>query len=237
MIEGFRRIVVVLVAVAAVVLAAAPARADLVYSLDQRSLGGLNSFGTVTLTQTVASTSVDPFGTIHVQVDLVGPSPAEVVFAKTGAGKALTWNLAGVTDVSISNITAGFGVEKPGKNGYKASPYGNFGYAVSCLTGCGNGTSPPANSGPLAFDISGNGLSLASFVANVYQRTDVFFTADLGVNGKTGVVGSSGAGVCQQNCGPVGGGGNNTAIPEPATLLLFGTALALLMVLVARRRA
>lgn len=217
----------------ALLLAAVPARADLVFSLDQRSLGGVSELGTVTLTQIVPLASVDAYGTIHVEVALAGPSPAQVVFAKTGAGKALTWNLAGVSDVSISNITAGFGIEKPGKHGYKASPYGNFGYAVSCLTGCGPGTSAPRNAGPLAFDISGRGLDFDSFVANIYKGTDVFFTADLGVNGKTGVVGSSGAGVCQSGCGPADGG-YDARVPEPSSLLLLASAL--LMIPLLRRR-
>jgi hypothetical protein len=39
------------------------------------------------------------------------------------------------------------------------------------------------------------------------------------------------------NCGPTGGGGNNTAVPEPASLLLLGTAFALLMARTMRRRA
>jgi hypothetical protein len=223
-----------LVALALPLLAPASARADLVYALDRGSLGGQSSFGTVTLTQIVPSTSVDASGTIHVEVNLLTPTPAEVVFAKTGAGKALTWNLQGVSNVSITNITDGFGIEKPGTQGYKASPYGNFGYAISCLTGCGNGTSPPKNGGPLAFDITGDGLTLDSFVANIYKGAEVFFTADLGVNGKTGVVGTSGAGVCQLGCGPVEPG-DNAVVPEPASLLLLGTA-ALLLVPALRRR-
>jgi hypothetical protein len=223
-----------MLATAALLLVAAPARADLVFTLDQGSLDGQNSFGTVTLTQIVPATSIDASGTIHVQVDLFTATPAEVVFAKTGAGKALTWNLSGVSNVSITNLTDGFGIEKPGKNGYKASPYGNFDYAISCLTGCGNGTSAPKNSGPLSFDITGDGLTLDSFVANIYKGAEVFFTADLGVNGKTGVVGTSGAGVCQLGCGPVVPGSDAT-IPEPASLLLLGSA-ALLLVPALRRR-
>ena len=79
----------------------------------------------------------------------------------------------------------------------------------------------------LTFDITATGLSVDSFQSwfgNDQPGTAVYFIADLGVGGKTGLVGATlfvpcDPSVCNQNDNPPG-------TPIPGAVWLFGTVLA-----------
>ena len=163
----------------------------------------------LTVNGCTVSCGAGPFGNIFLNevgsaVDVTLTLAAGERFAGTGAGQALEFNIAAAAGaVSISNITANFGV---GPAPATASTFGTFGYSVTCLTCQGGQAGNPA--GPLSFRVSAvNGVNLSRFIAN---GGGYFFTADIvGANGNTG------------NVGAVGG-----AIPEPMTASLIGAGLA-----------
>ena len=99
---------------------------------------------------------------------------------------------------------------------------GTFNYSIDC-PGCGPGASH-ANPGPLEFLITATGLTPEKFIANASGYT---FSADIiGASGNTGSVGSF-AGVND----PV------SPVPEPASLVLFGTGLVFAGSVIRRRRS
>jgi len=191
---------------------AAPASADLVYTLDQSTAFSGSNFGTVRLHQ-VNST------TVKVTVTLA----AGEYFALTGAGYALTWDIAGDPNVTITVDPA----TVPGANyftpqayqageHYSASPFGSFNYAVllTCPApqNC-NGGKTTNPQGPLVLDVTfASGLLITNFVQN---SSGFVFAVDIykpncGTGACTGVVGTNGTSV--------------RTVPEPATLLIFAAA-------------
>lgn len=184
----------------AVIMCSASAFADpFTLTCSSTSVCNAGPYGTIAVTQ-LTSTSV--------QVTLTLTSG--FVFANTGAGEALAFNLSGVTGVSITGITAGFGV---GPAPTTASPFGAFGYSVSCTT-CGPGTSPPTLSGPLTFvvSVSSGTISASSFVANA---GGFFFASDIGFPAVNGVR-------VTQN---VASNGSTSQVPEPTSMALLGSGL------------
>src|SRR5215469_11125672 len=133
----------------------APAKADLIYTLNQQACSGgcaPGPFGTVDLHQ-VNST------TVSVTVTLLNGAQ----FVHTGAGDALAFNILGDPAISVSNLTSGFAVDP--NPPVHASTFGNFDYGIVCTvpTGCGNGGSNP-NPGPLLFSTTdGSALSVNNF--------------------------------------------------------------------------
>lgn len=156
---------------------------------------GTGPFGTITLTQTAT-------GVVTVNETLA----SGVAFVATGAGESIEFNLSGNPAITIGNITSGFA----STGAATASTFGSFEYSLSCSgLSCGPGASK-TNPGPLSFTVTdGAGVNVSDFVANT---SGYFFTSDvLGVTGNTG------------NVAAKGGTTTPPAVPEPSSLLLFGT--------------
>ena len=226
-------------AVFAALLWAAPASAYVVYTLDNggSAFSGTN-FGTVRLDQ-ISPTDV------RITVTL---APGEY-FAGTGAGFALTWDIAKVSSpcsvaspckdpqISFGTMPTGFAAmpyvaptaQNPNPETYKASPFGDFNYAVDCTACQGGQTSNP--SGPLVFDIT---LSSGLLIGNLITPSDfsqnaggTLFAVDIYKPG-------CGSGACT---GVVGTNGNNHVfVPEPTTSLVFGAGLIALAGLRRRKK-
>ena len=144
-------------------------------------LGSTTAFAdTYYLTCTsTSSCSAGPFGTInvtqgvdsqHVKVDLtLAPN---FVFAVTGAGNALDFNITGDPAITLSGFSTGISA---GPAPAKGTPFtgGNnndgsfFMYSVKC-SGCGNGTSSP-NYSSLSFTVgvASGSLSPSDFTTNL----------------------------------------------------------------------
>jgi hypothetical protein len=183
-------------------LLASPGIAGTIYTLDQAGCSGgcgTGPFGQVTLSQ------VDTH-TVNVSVLLFNGDG----FVKTGAGKALEFNITGTPAITISDLTSGF---SEGPSPAKAGSFGKFNYSVSC-TGCGNGGSNPLP-GPLDFDVVvASGLSVNDFIAN---KDGYFFVSDItGTHGSPrNVAANSG----QPSSAP--------SVPEPGSYALLGSGLCL----------
>jgi PEP-CTERM motif len=198
------------VCLAVAVMHVTPAAADLSFTLD---VDGCSSG--------CGSPGIPPFGTILLhQVDANTVQVTEtlapgVEFVNTGAGEAIVFT----TDkpVTLSNISSGF-TQDPASS-ISVGFFGTFNHGIIC-SGCGPGGSSPLP-GPLTFQATDGGtLSVTDFIANA---GGYFFASDIINRNKT-----SGA-----NTGNVGA----NRVPEPASLMILGTALAGLGLFLRRRRS
>jgi hypothetical protein len=181
------------VAVTALAVVPFAARAaDVVYSLDQSFAFPTNvEYGTVSLTQS-GSDSVD------VLVNLT----SGFEFVKTGNHDTFTFNIAGASGYSITNIDPSqMSAFQPASN----PAFGSFTDGLECLA-CKNGGAG-AIMAPLSFTVVG--VTLADFQANA---AGWLFSADIvGADGLTGAVAV---------------GEPAHGVPEPGTLALLGAGLA-----------
>jgi len=200
---------------AAAVLAANPASALTVFSLNQTQTSGLGSgpFGTVTLAQ-------DGLNAVDVTVTLA----AGYKFVETGGPHdAFTFNLANLASYTVSDVVV---TAAAGTAANKIKPYvaitggsnpsfGSFSGKLQC-NGCGNGGSNAFATG-LSFTVNRAGIAESSFVANA---AGYVFSADV-LRTATGTTGAVGA--------------MTTPVPEPETYALMLAGLAAVG-FVARRR-
>jgi len=240
------RIWLIVSVVIGLVLAAAPASADVVLTLnDPGSLAGQfptgTTFGTVTLHQCTGTTHC-PVGTVQVTVALalveLSPPlhPPAITFANGGSsncncdnsgftGYAVTWNVIGDPTVTISHVSQGFTAESGHSGrGYIATPYTS--------SSCGNQLGHPvwphcfdyaiaANSNATSHELQG------PLVFDVTKAGGLLISDFAAATGGVffGVdVAINGCGTGEVGAGT--GGGNTQNLPEPATLLLFGAGAA-----------
>jgi hypothetical protein len=168
---------------------------------------GVSPFATVVLTENGTGTSE----TVTVTETLLAGDR----YAGTGAGQALEFNISGA--ITITSLSANFAA---GTGGASASAFGSFDEFVTCTACQGGKASNPA--GPLSFTVgSATGVSIASFAAN---SGGYFFASDIvGSNGKTGNVADEKGGVL-------------SATPEPGTIMMMLSGLALMGVSILRRK-
>lgn len=193
------------------VVAISPASASTItYSLD---------------TSFCSSTCQTPAGTITI-TDLSGGGVlvdeelAPNVFANTGAGVSLAFDLSTTSGLMVTNLTTGFTVL--GAGNYAKTGTGAFNWAVDC-TSCGSGTSAPQFSSVM-FDLSG--VTTASFLTN---SAGLNALSDIGVKQSNGTFNTG-------NIGANGGSAQPPPAPEPATMVLMGSALVGIGVLRRRNR-
>lgn len=201
---------------------AAPASADLIFTLDSGSTIGSGNYGTVTVHQ-VATDEVS------VTVDLA----SGVGFVNTGLQPftfSLDSSIPTLTAASFSNLTTGFALNATSPISNDGA--GTFQYGLTCTTAvCGTGGNAPF-AGPLTFDLTATGLLETSFISNGTAT----FAADIctATNG-TGCQGATG--VAFGNSSTTGGPGTTTGgpgtttggtVPEPATLALLGLGLTII---------
>jgi hypothetical protein len=203
------------------VLIASPALADQYTFTDlnhNASATGLT--GTVTVTQD---------GTDTVKIDVEGDF--NWVNAGTGNGYQFFFNLLNSpvlakTAVTFLNPTAGWTFSGGPTSGIPGDGLsGDFKYGVSCEgTGdpCAGGGSSSTATPPLVFDVSASGLTPASFMVAVTDSPyTIYFAADAGINGNTGLTGAT-----------------LTSVPDGGmTVMLLGGALVGLETLRRRLRA
>lgn len=193
-------------------VATASAHADTIFSLtDVACSSGCNvtPAGTVDLKQN---------GTNDVLVTVTLTPDYSFRDASDSNHHALVFDLSGVSDVSVKNLSDNFSFD--GLGSYKDSGLGsNFQYALEYNSDTHTET--------LSFDLIGTGLTPSSFISNgtVYFGVDVLgLDAAAGIN-QTG------------NIGAYGPGTTTSPVPEPSTLLLFGTGLTSIGGLLRRKLA
>ena len=203
-----------------VVASSQPAQADLLYTFDTYTGSGsppAGPYGTVDLNQNGAN------------VDVTVTLAAGEGFTITGAGAALTWDLAGKPVVTKSNLDmAKFFVSHDGTPTGNLDGTGSWFYEIDCIAAaCGSGGNHPYP-GPLTFTI--DNISTADFISNGKTSTGYKFASDICTQ-----IGTDGT--CAGITGDVTATFDSaTSIPEPATLSILGTALLGFRVLRRRQR-
>lgn len=209
---------------AALVLMSGVASADTIFSLnDSGCSSGCNVLpaGTVTLHQA---------GLNDVQVTVVLNSAYSFRNAPDANHNAFVFDLSGVTGVSATKITSGPQSQTftfAGLGSYKDPDLGTFMYAFECPT-CAKGV-PSTPTQTLQFDLLGTGLTTASFISNgsYYFGVDVVGLNNAAGLGLTGNIGATGPGVPS----------TTSPVPEPSSLFLLGSGMAMAAGVVRRKLA
>jgi hypothetical protein len=201
-------------------LGSSSASADTIFSLNTEGCSsGCNVLpaGTITLHQNGANDV-----TVTVQLD-----PNYSFRDGNATHWALGFDLAnGISGVGASNIN-GFGQSFSflGSGTYNDPPLGTFQYAFNCTT-CTSGGNAGTTTQKLSFDLIATGLTEASFISNgtYYFGVDVVGLTQAAGVGLTGNIGATGPGTPPP-----------PSVPEPSSLMLFGTGVTALGGLLRRR--
>lgn len=194
-----------------------PAMADMVsYTTSLQSgnmCSGCGPFGTVTVTGVAGHSN---------EVDVSVTLASGEVYANTGAGSALLFDVSTNPTLSVSDLTSGFGFFQSSTH---ADGSGTWDTYIQCEV-CGSGVSPPQDSGPVSFilSVSSGSLSPSSFVTN---GNDYLFAADVGIPGRSGGF----------TTGDVVATGKLTPVPVPAAAWLLISGLGALGATLGRRHA
>jgi len=157
--------------------------------------------------------TLSQFGTaVDVTVQLNSPN----WFIKSGAGasQAFGVNANGgvVGDITVDVHTPTLAPAAGPIGGFHMDGAGFFAFGINC-PGCGNGTGDAFNTN-IVFHVAD--ATIADFVANSAGSA---FVADIFSNNLNGLNGTGNTGVVSTGLEPV---------PEPASLLLFGTSMVAL---------
>lgn len=204
-----KRLLLALAMFLGVAAQAAPASADITWSLTQ---GGSvaptpGSYGTITATQLGAGTVADPYH-VQVTVSLVGTGE---LFVATGQHYGITFNMAQTPDaINITSGNASMFTVQAFNGSYTNSPAtdpkANFGYAISWK---GNGGSN-ASQNLIVFDITKSG--------GLVLTNSLFGSNSNGLAWSVDVIRG-----CTQNGSDWSCSGNTgvvAALPEPGTLAI-----------------
>jgi hypothetical protein len=186
---------------------------------------------TTSLQSSNMCTGCGPFGTVTVSSVAGHPSEVSVsltltpgeVFANTGAGAALLFDVQGNPALTVSGLSSAFSFAQPASP-IMADGSGQWNTEILCMV-CGSGTGPPQDSGPINFilSVASGTLAPSSFVTN---NKNVLFASDLGVpNGSGGFF-----------TGDVVTKNGLTPVPIPAAMWLMISGLAGLLPWARKRR-
>ena len=200
-------------------LAVTPAKADLYTLTLDHCTGGCGSspFGTINITQNGANT-------VHFDIELANGNE----FIQGGLpGSTVGFNLTSNVTVSLTNATLpGWSLDNGGAPGsLNFDGFGAFEYSLNCCFSQTGGSH--AQPGSIQFDLTGAGLTPAQFqeLSTIPPGdTRAFFAVDV-LSGQTG------------NTGPVGTNTPPSAVPEPSSIVLFGSVLAGVLHFVRKRHA
>jgi hypothetical protein len=184
---------------ASFLLALAPAKADVVYTLNiDHCTGGCGTspFGTIDLSQNGANS-----------VQMVVTLDNSNQFVQTGQpGSTIAFNLDGNPSITLgSSSLPGWSLDSSNAGSLQFDGFGNFEYSLNCCFSQNGGAN--AQTGPLTLILNGAGLTPDSFQElSTGGAPSVFFAVDI-LSGQTG------------NTGPVGTNTPPVGVPEPTSLL------------------
>lgn len=230
-----------LLGIAIVAICTAPAaRAD-VFNLNVdfctlSCLGGVgNVGGTVTLTLGTGSNGITA-GNVRFDVNLAAPAGVQLNFHQTNGLDAFMFNYAGTATLSFSGLTTNYN-QPLGPGSYHEDGAGSFEYIIKYYT------QPAVDGTSLTFTVHGTDssgaavpLALSDFETRNSDASLVDFAANVSNGACTGLIGA-GNGTGVSTAAFYGTGPCSGAVPEPTSIVLFGSSLLLAGFLVRKRLA